>query len=167
MTINGDDYKAIFSKVKEHISCGPSGINMPHWKIAATDETLSLVYMLSSCQRRLSLASATKNGNIAFIVCSWNLGIPFIHQIIQLFEGHFNGRRLMAYGDTTKQNSEATKELLSSNDPVHIRIQQTHATSDIHAWSWCIRIVWQNGKRTSIYHQPMPRKHSRSRCVSS
>jgi hypothetical protein len=41
MRITKEDFQATFSKVNEKTSCGPSGLTMPHFKVAATDDELS------------------------------------------------------------------------------------------------------------------------------
>ena len=116
MRITKEDFKATFSKVNEKTSCGPSGLTMPHYKVAATDDELSHIHALF-------MNAAFEFG---FSYTEWEQSVhcmlmkedtPYIHRlrIIQLFEGDLNGalkllfgRRLMKYGEDNNLNSEAT-----------------------------------------------------------
>jgi hypothetical protein len=99
MRITKEDFKATFSKVNEKTSCGPSGLTMPHYKVAATDDELSHIHALF-------MNAALEFG---FSYTEWEQSvhcmlmkeeIPYIHRlrIIQLFEGDINGALKLLFG---------------------------------------------------------------------
>jgi hypothetical protein len=116
VTITAKDFQDMFNKKRETISCGPSGIIMPHWKIIAEDEDLSAI---QACLMEAPF-------RYGFTYTEWEVSVhcmllkdelPYYHRlrIIQLFEGDLNGalqllfgRRQMHYMEKQNLNSDAT-----------------------------------------------------------
>ena len=87
-----DEYQQLFKKTRESTACGPSGLHMSHWKVAALDDELSAInafFMWASFY-------------LGFVydrwLISWHCMLlkkrhPYVNKlrIIQLFEGDFNG----------------------------------------------------------------------------
>jgi hypothetical protein len=106
-TITASNFQEMFKKKNELMSCGPRGIIMPHCKIIAENEHLSII------QAWLMEAPFKHD----FTYKEWEISIdcmlmkddhPFYHrlQIIQLFEGDMNGALQLLYGKLQMQYME-------------------------------------------------------------
>ena len=114
--ITAEDFKDCFTKKNEKISCGPSGITMPHWKAATEDDELSAHHaLLMSAPFIYGFSYEEWEVSIHCMLQKEDLPLYWRLRIIQLFEGDFNaalnllfGRRQMWYRDQKGLNSEAT-----------------------------------------------------------
>lgn len=116
LNITAEDFKDCFSKKNEKISCGPSGITMPHWKAATEDDDLSAHHaLLMSAPFIYGFSYKEWEVSVHCMLQKEDLPLYWRLRIIQLFEGDFNsalnllfGRRQMWYRDRNGLNSEAT-----------------------------------------------------------
>ena len=87
-----EEYKAVFEKTRECLSCGPSGLHMSHWKAALQSDMLMAIHS-GLTWAAFQMEVVYDRWKVSWHSMLQKLSHPYIHKlrIVQLFEGDMNG----------------------------------------------------------------------------